>query len=393
MSMLQECGRPTDVLQSSVSATELTAPLDSLLTPLFPSSSDPGAYVMVMKGDSVYYSRGFGRARLDQPAPMTDSTILNVASASKTFTALAILKLASEGKISLDDPVSKYFPAFNHKVFDRVTLRHVLSHSTGLSDTRPHTEEQWTDFLRDHRTAFARRPDFVRYGRENELQKIYRNVDTLIHTPGTYFEYADAPYVLLPRVVEKVTSVPFEEWVEQNIFAPAGLKETHYVSPEFSHARMAHAYSHAKGDRRHGVYRSNDGRWDESDYGEAEFFLTRADHGIFTSPREFAHWVKAIYSGKVVPRQLLDSANVTQVHTGLRDIGYGLGLYTQTTPGWPYKVFHSSQNGGFSIYEAYFPDKDIFYFIMANRADWNRLETAYRLDSILVDKRWIVSTK
>ncbi|MCM1066085.1 MAG: beta-lactamase family protein [Muribaculaceae bacterium] len=370
--------------------TLITAPLDSLLEPIFDKPSEPGAVVIVSTADSVYYSRGFGLARLDTPAEMSDSTLLNVASATKTFTAMAFMKLVDEGRISLDAPMSSFFPAFNPDVFGRISLRNVLSLSTGLADSRPRNDKEWEDFLSKHRTAFAASADFVRYGREDEQMKIYLGVDSLNYEPGSRFEYSDAPYMLLSKVIELVTDTAFELWMDANIFKPAGLRETRFIAPDLCDVRMANAYAPARGDKKKDVFRSRDGRWDEFDYGEAEYFLTRADNGVYTTPREFVKWTRSLLEGKVVPRQLVDSTYTTLIATGIRDFGYGLGIYTHELPDTPRKVFHSSHNGGFGIYEATFPDIGLSYLIFANRADWNRLELAAKIDGILRAHNWLM---
>lgn len=374
---------------SNSPVTELTAPLDSIFERIFPDVDAPGAVVIVMKGDTTYYNRSFGMARLGADAmPMSDSTVLNVASASKTFTTMGLLKLVDQGKLSLDDNLAKFFPEFKAPFFRQITLRHVLTHTSGLPDARPRTADQWKEYLKLHSSVFAQAPDFLRYGREDELARFFTTVDTLRFAPGTHYEYADAPYLLIPHIIEQLTGCTFEEWIEAEVFAPAGLTETTYR--DFKNpAISAHGYAPASGKRRHETFRSSDGKWDEFDYGEAEFFNTRADNGIFTTPRDFVKWKKALYSGKVVRPALLDSANRCLTSTNFANIGYGLGLYVQDIPGKPKKAFHSTSNGGYGIFEAVFPDKDVFYLIFANRPDWNRLETAIKVDSVLTAHKWL----
>ncbi len=370
----------------------IAAPLDSVFDSIFTGKANPGATIVIMKDDSIVYSRSFGMARLDKPAPMTDSTLLNVASASKTFTAVGLMKLVADNKVSLDEPLSTFFPDYNREVFSRVTLRHVLSHTSGLPDLRPRTNDQWKEYIKEYPSSFAQAPDYRLYGREEELARFFSTVDSLRFTPGTHFEYNDAPYLLIPQIIERITGESFESWMKTNIFAPAGLTETSYYDPTKHSSRMAHAYAPARGEKKRGVFRSKDGAWDEFDYGEAEFFLTRADNGIFTTPREFMKWVSALYNGRVIPRQYVDSANTRQIDTNVRNVGYGLGLFLEEAPSKPLKPFHSTSNGGFGVFEGGYPDYNIFYLIFANRPDWNRLETATKVDSVLLAKGWIPST-
>ncbi len=114
----------------AVADCEITAPFDSLFSTIFTDPGAPGGVVIVCRGDSVVYNRSFGMADLDKNIPMSDSTMFNVASASKTYITSAVIKLRDNGLLSLDDSLSRFFPEFNREVFDKVKLRHVLSHTT-----------------------------------------------------------------------------------------------------------------------------------------------------------------------------------------------------------------------------------------------------------------------
>lgn len=357
---------------------------------MFPNPGDPGAVVIVRRGDSIMYNRSFGMADLERGIPLSDSTVFNIASASKTYVTAALVKLRDQGRLTLDDSLSMYFPNFRSPIFRRVTLRHVLSHTSGLPDKRPRTADQWNEYVKDNQSPFGYGPDYLLYGREEELTAFFETLDTLKSEPGTKFEYQNAPYLLLPSIIEQLTGRNFESWMQQNIFNPAGLTETEYYDPARPHPRMAHAYSRATGPRDPGRYRSTDGRWNEQDYGETEFFLTRADHGICTTPREFTKWINALYQGKVVDESSLSEVNRPVIDTDEDSIQYGLGLFVQDIESKPLKVFHSRNNGGFSIFEAVFPRQHLYYLIFANRADWDRLATAEKIDSIFMAHKWLV---
>ena len=369
---------------------EITQPLDSLMHTVFPDDNEPGAVVMVMRGDDIVFSKGYGQARLDRRLHMSDSVMLNVSSATKTYVTAGLLHLAEQGKLSLDQPLSDFFPEFNHDIFSKITISNVLTHTSGLPDKRPRNEVQWNEYVSEHPgTPFSAAPDYLLYGREDELTRFYEKLDTVLYEPGTKFDYQDAPYLLLPRVIERVTGEKFEDWMQKNVFEPAGLTEIHFAAQGDPTSNEAHGYIPAQKDSPKNAFRSRNGKWDEYDYGEAPFFLTRADNGIYTTPRDFAKWMHALYHGDVTSKVMLDSANRQYVHTKLHYIGYGLGLFVQEKPGLPKKVFHNTANGGFAIFEGAFPDDDLFYLIFTNRPDWNRLELANKVDSIFKAHHWL----
>ena len=370
---------------------EMCTPLDSLFSTIFTDPSEPGAVVMICHGDTILYNRSFGMADLGRDTELTDSTVFNIASASKTFATAAIIKLRDSGRLSLDDNLSKFFPEFPEHVFSRVTLRHVLSHTSGLPDKRPRTADQWNEYIKTNQSPFGYGPDYLLYGREEELTSFFKTVDSLISEPGSRYEYQNAPYLLIPTIVERVTGKSYEAWMKQNIFKPAGLQETDYYDPAKPHRLMAHAYAPANRDNTDGRFRSKDGRWVEQDYGETEFFLTRADQGVCTSPKEFSKWIQALYKGQIISRKSLDEVNRPVVDTDVDSIQYGLGLFVQDITSKPYKVFHNRNNGGFSIFEAAFPSQHLYYLIFSNRSDWDRYHTAKAMDSILMSHKWLTN--
>lgn len=358
---------------------EITAPLDSVLSRIF-APDGPGAIAAVVRNDSVMYLRGFGLATLDDASPMTDSTMLNVCSATKTFVTAAILKLAHEGKLSLDDSVAKYFPQFRSRCFHDVKIRHILTHTTGLPDLRPRNADQWDSYVKRHPSTFGEGNDYLLYGREEELIRFFESVDRLLHEPGDDFRYQEPPFMLLSYVISQCAGMPFEKYMSEHIFAPAGLTHTAFFDPDTEFPNEAHGYAPTEG---------TPAAWEEYDYGEARFFPTRADRGLYTTAADFIKWQKAFYGGKIISPALVAESICRHTDTQLPHIGYGYGIFVESRPSMPFKAFHMSSNGGFSVYESYIPDANIFYFIFSNRPDWSRLATGHRIDAVLRSKGWI----
>ncbi len=385
---VDSCSTPAE---TSLPDCEITAQVDSLFSTIFTSPAEPGGVVMIYRNDTLVYNRSFGSADLQRNIPISDSTVFNISAATKTFSAVAIMKLQEKGLLSLDDSLSKFFPDFPSKIFDKITIRHILTHNTGLPDKRPRTADQWNEYIKTNQSPFGYGPDYLLYGREEELTSFFKTVDSLISEPGSRYEYQNAPYLLIPTIVERVTGKSYEAWMKQNIFKPAGLQETDYYDPAKPHRLMAHAYAPANRDNTDGRFRSKDGRWVEQDYGETEFFLTRADQGVCTSPKEFSKWIQALYKGQIISRKSLDEVNRPVVDTDVDSIQYGLGLFVQDITSKPYKVFHNRNNGGFSIFEAVFPSQHLYYLIFSNRSDWDRYHTAKAMDSILMSHKWLTN--
>jgi CubicO group peptidase (beta-lactamase class C family) len=116
--------------------------LDSLMSSIYPDDS-PGAAIAIVKNGKNVFKKGYGIADLDSKRPVTPSTNFNIGSMTKQFTAYGILKLAVEKKLSLDDKIEKYFPDFNSKVAGIVTIRNLLTHSSGIIDHYDHVDKSF----------------------------------------------------------------------------------------------------------------------------------------------------------------------------------------------------------------------------------------------------------
>ena len=351
--------------------------LDGLFTSLFPSDG-PGALVLVEKNGEIVYDKGFGLADLETLQPLTDSTMFNICSVSKQFSAMALFILAKEGKLSLDDTVSKYFPQFKAPFFGRITLRNLLSHTSGLPDSRPRTEAEWKAYRAVHPSVYDSVKDYKLFCEEEESLRYLETLDSLAFEPGTAYEYQNPTFQMALPIVEKVTGEKFDDWMKEHVFLPAGMSGTMYFEPGRQIPNMAHGYS-----------RGDDGQWKEDDYGEANFFGTKADGGLYTTAREFLVWDKALYGDVLIPAEMRKEAHTSHIQTDIPYTGYGYGWFIEQRPDRPLKIYHTGDNGGFYIFEGRFPDKDVFYLIFANQPHWDRDKTVEEVDSILQKNGWI----
>ncbi len=186
----------------------------------------PGACIVVVRQGEEDIVTGFGYADLDKKVQVTADTLFELASCSKSFTALAALQMQDQGLISLNDPVSKYLPWFFVKYGDKeyqVTLRQLLLHTSGIP---------WQ--------TISCIP------RGNSRDSLERTVKKIVgielnHRPGNLFEYATVNYDIIGAVIEKVSGSTFEEYMKEHVFRPLGLNRTS-VGVEESRPGMASGY-------------------------------------------------------------------------------------------------------------------------------------------------------
>ena len=289
------------------------AKLDTMFQELYPAD-EPGAAVLILKGDEIVYDKGFGIADLETGAKIDGNTFFNIASVSKQFTAVAMLQLAEQGKISLQDPVKKYFPEFQADFFNDITIAHLLSHTSGIGDYRPREDR-----------------NFVLYATDEQCYKYMETLDKLHFTPGTEYQYMNPTFQLCYIIIQRVTGQSFEQYMKENIFTPAGMDQTVYFSPDKNIPNMSHAYipveekesaSNTDSDRTPEAQAAAKkqqesapviGNWKEYDYGQETFFATKADGGIYTSTHQFVQWEKALRNAVVASAESIKNAHTPKI--------------------------------------------------------------------------------
>lgn len=339
-----------------------------------PEEVSPGCAIVIQKGDSILLEKYVGYANLFFEKKIARLTHFNIASCSKQFTAVAILKLAEEGKIDINasiydisPEINKYLPP-RKKPFTDITPALLMAHSSGIPDARP----------RDDR-------DFVLHATDMQSIEYLKTLDSLNFEPGSKYEYINPTFQLLYLFIEKLTGEKFDKYMHDNIFYPARMYNTKYFEPNTAIINMAHGYAPDA---------EKEGKWNEFDYGEETFFGTKADGGIYASALEMAHWIAALRDNKVISElsKSIMWTPTTQVYgSELCDYQnrpntfYGLGWFIEQQPEFPLKVYHTGDNGGFQAYEGYFPDSDVAVIILENRHDKDRWSLVEKIDAILKD--------
>ncbi|MDF2935672.1 MAG: hypothetical protein K0Q90_1045 [Paenibacillaceae bacterium] len=224
--------------------------------------------VLVEQGGQILLHRGYGFASLEFGVRNTASTVYKIASITKPFTAAAVLQLHEQGKLDLDSSISAYVPEYKHGA--QVTVHHLLSHASGIPDYTA---------LPAYNTRMKLLPDMI-------IQ--WLNDCPLQFGPGTRTEKCNSNYVLLARIVERISGVGIEEYFHQNLFAPAGLTHTGVCRNEDVIAGMAGGYSVSGEGAVHADYYEMTGA-----YGSGFLYSTAGD---------LLQWTKALGSGRMISR-------------------------------------------------------------------------------------------
>jgi D-alanyl-D-alanine carboxypeptidase len=223
------CSAAADALQAAKSATAAdldAAQLDSIVQKMVAQEHVVGASVLVARGDRILLHKGYGFADLALEAPAKDETVYHVVGPMLPFTGIAVMQQVERGKLSLDDDISKFIPEFPLQGH-HVTIRQLLNHTSGIVDYH---------YLGDPIEATSRQPKAL-----DEVMALYAGKNW-VNEPGKKWDWSISGFNLLVTIVERVTGQSFPDYVQQNIFKPAGVKSTTYCD-DFTLTRgLSHAH-------------------------------------------------------------------------------------------------------------------------------------------------------
>ena len=331
--------------QSDAEAPEAEAknPLAEKADELFSGAAKEGTFagsVVIVDGGKTILVKGYGDADRKNKKPNETATIFRIGSLTKQFTATAILALADDGKLSVTDPVSKFFPEYpkENLVKDgvEVTLHHLLSHTSGLPDGRK------TEYFGAN--VWKKPIDVDALIGEAKLLPLVRK-------PGAKFEYLNYGYLLLGVVVERVSGQGYESFVRSRFFEPLGMKDTGTILPADKKEREATGYYKAK---------SGSFQTIKSDptFRDRDLSFAFGSGQIYATAGDLALWERALEDGKVKGQDLLFKANLD---------GYGYGWAIENAGG----VEHFWHNGaisplGFSSFFVRVPSKQRMIAYLSN---------------------------
>jgi CubicO group peptidase (beta-lactamase class C family) len=293
----------------------------------------PGASVAVIRDGAIVFERSYGLADLASGRRATPQTNYRLASITKQFTAMAIAMLAERKALSLDDPVARYLPELA-SVAPAVTLRHLLTHTSGLPEYEALLPKDATNQIVD------------------------RDVLALLsgHTapgdPGKVYRYNNTGYALLALVVERVSRRSFAEFLRRDIFQPLGMTATLAYDPRANISHRAYGYA------------GHDPQFWNNDQTRTTAVL--GDGGIYSSTKDLARWVAALDAATLVPAPRLAEATTPLVATDAPGVHYGLGWKISTFDG-EKLAFHTGTTSGFKNALLWVPSRKLAVVVLTNR--------------------------
>lgn len=325
--------------------------------------------VLVARGEDIIFSRSVGFKKLYKNIPnlkqrnaalyaksnqINDSTMIELASVSKQFTAAAVLKLASQKRLDTNDLVVKYFPKFPYPT---ITIRHLLMHTSGLPD--------YIDF-KDH--EFRNRANFSNMELLNHFASTRPK---LLFKPSTQFKYCNSNYAILAAIVEKVTNQSFSIYVKDNILTPAKMTHSCFVNRLNSCKPINYAFGHLASQSEVPPHFTNN---------------ALGDKGLYSTAYDLYNWAKVyLINDSILPKGWLALAVTPHVKCKANDDTqyYGFGYRLEDSRDFGFQVYHGGLWRGFNNIFLYRPEDQIVIIFLSNFRNRAHAGKANQIFSIL----------
>jgi CubicO group peptidase (beta-lactamase class C family) len=329
-----------------------TAEIDKLMSTLYERGQFNGAILVAERGE-IIYRKAFGKANFQTGAEFTPETPSNIGSVTKQFTAMAIMILAERKKLSYDAPISKYIPEFSRSArFSKITLRVLLTHTSGIPD---YGDLAINDSGLNQKGLIA-----ALLKKEDALAK-----------PGLKYRYSNPGYALLGIVVERVSDRRFGDFLEQEIFKPAGMSDTFvYDRHEKKNVRTAAGY----------------GQFGQVDDGGPT--AIPGDGGIYSTVVDLFRWDQVLYTDKLVPQSALAEAfSPGKVEEGTSTYGFGWNIAGEN--GNKY-LWHQGNHAGFRAFIGRWLQDRVTVIMLTNKGNSRRLDINAAIQNILAGRPYVL---
>ncbi|HET6979273.1 MAG TPA: serine hydrolase domain-containing protein [Pyrinomonadaceae bacterium] len=337
------------VLSTTCLAQESFEPkIDAYLRNQMQIQQIPGVALAIVKDGKVVLARGYGLANVEHQVPVKPETIFQSGSTGKQFTATAVMMLMEEGKLSLEDKLTKYFPDAP-ETWRNITIRHLLTHTSGMGD---------------YPSDFDMRRDYT----EDDLFKMVKGVP-LAFQPGEKWSYSNLGYVTLGILIHKVSGKFYGDFLQERIFKPLDMSTARIISEADIVPNRAAGY------------RSVNGQLKNQDW-VSPALNTTADGALYFTVYDMAKWDAALYTEKLLKRSSLEQMWTKAKLNDGKTVGYGFGWSLAEVRG-HHVIEHAGSWQGFKAQISRYVDDKLTIIVFANHARANPTKFAHDIAVII----------
>ncbi|NBA85734.1 serine hydrolase [Emticicia sp. CRIBPO] len=326
---------------------------DQLLDEKF-GKAPSGATALVAKNGQIIYKKALGKANIELDIPMKTDHVFRIGSITKQFTAVAILQLMEQGKLSLQDEITKFLPDYptqGHKI----TIEHLLTHTSGIKSY----------------TGMKEFMDLMRKDMEpQELINVFKD-QPMEFTPGTKWKYNNSGYFLLGYIIEKVSGKTYPEYLEEVFFKPLGMTNSYYGDNDRIIRNRASGYDPGENGVNNSAFLS--------------MKLPYAAGSIMSTVEDLFKWNKAVHAYKLVKKETLQQAFKKYRLVDGKDTSYGYGWSLSDIQGSP-TIEHGGGINGFLTNGIYLPQEDVFVAVFSNSTGVSPDDVSIRIAAAAIGK-------
>jgi CubicO group peptidase (beta-lactamase class C family) len=344
-----------EIKKVSPELKQMTAEFDRLLSEQF-KPGETGCAALVAKNGQIIYKKAFGMANLELNVPMQPEMVFRIGSITKQFTAVSILQLMEQGKLSLQDDIKKFIPDYPTQAYN-ITIEHLLTHTSGIK-------------------SYTNVPEFQKYVKEDKTPQeaidMFKNLP-MEFEPGTKWNYNNSGFFLLGYIIEKITGKTYAEYVEDNIFKPAGMTNSCYGSDTKLIKNRAYPY-----------------RPDGSGAANADYLSMKLPYSagsLMSTVEDLYKWNRALLSGKLVKRESLDKAFTEYKLTSGKGTGYGYGWFIRELQG-SRTIEHGGGINGYLTNSIYLPAEDVYVAVFSNNEGKSPDMVSTKMAAVAIGKPW-----
>ncbi|MFD2824645.1 serine hydrolase domain-containing protein [Lacinutrix iliipiscaria] len=315
-----------------IHSQHLEAHIDSVLVNVFKDKNGPGGVFLVAKNGKLNYRKAFGKSNIELDVDMVPDNVFQIGSMTKQFTAIAIMMLEEQGKLNVNDVVSKFIPDYPNG--NNITLHHLLTHTSGIKD-------------------FTKMKSIMSIAKEDltpkELVDFFKN-EPVEFKSGEKFEYNNSGYVVLGYIIELVSGNTYEDFIETNIFEKLAMNNSRYASDRAIVKKRAYGY-HNRGAFTNKMYVS--------------LSIPYASGSLMSTVDDMLKWQEAINNNLLVSRNTKDKVFSKNKLNNGEQFTYGYGWHLKDIDGVPTRE-HGGSVFGFKSMSVYVPSLDIYVIGFSN---------------------------
>lgn len=307
--------------------------IDKIILNEFKDKNGPGGVFMVAKNGKIVYEKAFGKANIELDVNLTTKSVFQLGSMTKQFTAIAILILEEQGKLDIQQTVSKYIP--DYPSGDSITIHHLLTHTSGIKDF----------------TKMKSLKDIAQKEMTPKMMVDFFKNEPADFKPGEKFDYNNSGYVLLGYIIEIVSGEPYEDFIQKHIFKKVGMNQSRYATDRQIIKQRAYGYQKK-----------------ESGYVNKtiiNFSVPFASGALMSTISDMLKWQNALNQNILLKKETSQKAFIKYKLNNGEEFTYGYGWHIKDLKGTSSRE-HGGSVFGFKTMGVYIPSEDIYVIGLTN---------------------------